>query len=142
MNAREVVDVVYRTLSEKGVDALAELVAPDVTFVAADGARIEGREKALDYLRRERAALNLVEDVSIVAEGESVVVLEGVVRGKHDAELTLPSGRHLPATGREISLELVVVARVANGRITHVRRYYDRLGLMAQLGIALGPPSA
>jgi predicted ester cyclase len=143
MNARDVVELAYRTLSERGPDAVAEFVSPEATLVAADGARIEGREKVLDYLRRERAAFsNLVADVRIVAVDEPIVVLEGVVRGRHDRELTLPSGRTLPATGREINLELVILAQVANGRITQVRRYFDRLALMAQLGVLPPIPGA
>jgi Domain of unknown function (DUF4440) len=56
MNARDVVELVYRTLSDHGPDAVAEFVDPEATLVTADGARIEGREKVLDHLRRERAA--------------------------------------------------------------------------------------
>ena len=56
--------------------------------------------------------------------------------------MTLPSGRTLPATGREISLELVILAQVANDRVTQVRRYFDGLALMAQLGILPPVPGA
>ncbi len=143
MNARDVVELVYRTLSERGPDAVAEFVDPEATLVAADGGRIEGREKVLDHLRRERAAFsNLVTDVRVVAADGPIVVLEGVMRGKHDRELTLPSGHTLPATGREINLELLVVAQVANDRVTQVRRYLDRLTLMAQLGVLPPVPGA
>lgn len=143
MNARDVVELVYRTLSDRGPDAVAEFIDPEATLVAADGARIEGREKVLDHLRRERAAFsNLVTEVRVVAVDGPVVVLEGVMRGRHDRELSLPSGHTLPATGREINLEMMVVAQVANDRVTQVRRYFDRLALMAQLGVLPSVPGA
>ena len=51
------------------------------------------------------------------------------------ADLTLPSGRTLPATGRELTIEGLDVLRVVGGRVVESRRYYDRLALMTQLGL-------
>ena len=48
MNARDIVELAYRTLSERGPDAVAEFVDPEATLVAADGARAYRRQQQPD----------------------------------------------------------------------------------------------
>lgn len=136
-DTREVVDeVARRTRRAAPVDDFADLYAEHVRFTAADGSVIEGREPLLDYLRREEAAFPAGSmSVQIVAVDGDIGVLSWTSTTRHDAGLTLPSGKVLPATGRDLTIEGVNVLRIVQGEVVESRRYYDRLGLMSQLGL-------
>jgi steroid delta-isomerase-like uncharacterized protein len=68
-----------------------------------------------------------VED--LVAEGDRVVQ-RVTVRGTHQGEFL-----GVPATGTEVEVWLVVISRVAGGKIAEEWQLVDSLGLMQQLGV-------
>lgn len=129
-------EVARRTERGAPVDEFADLYSEQVRFTGADGAVIEGRERLLDYLRREEAAFPVGSmAVQTIAVDGDIGVIAWQSTTRHDADLTLPSGRTLPATGRELTIEGLNVLRVVGGTVVESRRYYDRLGLMTQLGL-------
>ncbi len=140
MDTRGVIaEVTRRTERGTAADGFADLYADRIRFTGADGTVIEGRERLLDYLRREEAAFPAGSmAVRTIAVDGDTGVLAWTSTTRHDAALTLPSGTVLPATGRVLTIEGVNVLRVADGKVVESRRYYDRLGLMAQLGLLPG----
>jgi ketosteroid isomerase-like protein len=72
-----------------------------------------------------------------VEDGDSVVV-EGRFTGTNTGPLQTPAGE-LPATGRPLELPFADVFRLAGGRITEHRIYYDTVGMLAQLGLMPEP---
>ena len=129
-------EVARRTARGAPVDEFADLYADDVRFTGADGTVIEGREPLLDYLRREEAAFPVSRmDVQTIAVDGNTGVLAWTSTTRHDTDLTLPSGTVLPATGRDLTIEGLNVLRIVGGKVVESRRYYDRLGLLTQLGL-------
>lgn len=69
--------------------------------------------------------------------GVEAVVDEVIVDFWHDREVgwCLPG---VPATGRKVKFEVVVVTAVREGRVMEWRARWDRAGLWAQLGLTQG----
>jgi steroid delta-isomerase-like uncharacterized protein len=67
-----------------------------------------------------------IEDV--IAEGDRVVV-RGVWRGTHTGEF-----QGVPASGRRVCIDMIVIDRFAEGRIVEHFVQLDALGMMQQIG--------
>ena len=67
-----------------------------------------------------------VEDM--VAEGDKVA-FRGVVRATHSAEF-----KGIPASGKQVEVTVVGIAKIAEGKITEWWNYPDRLSWMQQIG--------
>lgn len=72
-----------------------------------------------------------VEDM--MAEGEKVVTRK-TFHGTHEGELM-----GIPPTGRRVSMGLIDIVRIADGRVTEHWSVGDNLGMMQQLGIIPQP---
>jgi len=66
----------------------------------------------------------------IIAEGDRVAV-RATFKGQHKGELM-----GMPPTGKAVSLPLIMIYRVATGKIVQHWLSVDRLALMEQLGVA------
>ena len=55
--------------------------------------------------------------------------------GTHDGPLVTPAGV-IPATGRKIALDAVLIVTVNGGKIVKEETYWDRIEMMEQLGVA------
>jgi len=69
---------------------------------------------------------------------DDTAVLEVTYQGTHDGDLQTPRGA-IPPSGRQASVRAVLVVRMADGRITEARQYFDLLTILGQIGAA---PSA
>ena len=65
----------------------------------------------------------------LVAEGDKVAV-RATARGRHLGEFN-----GIPASGNEFSIPLMLIYRIANGRIVEHWMTADSLGLLQQLGV-------
>jgi steroid delta-isomerase-like uncharacterized protein len=65
----------------------------------------------------------------MVAEGDEVVTRK-TFYGTHEGEFL-----GIPATGKEVTIELIDILRLADGKITDHWNVVDQLGLMQQLGV-------
>jgi len=73
--------------------------------------------------------------LEVVRDGDRVVV-EYLVKSKNTGPLPTPKGP-IPATGRTVHVHGMSILRIApNGLIAEERRFFDALGMMAQLGLA------
>ena len=117
----------------------ADLVyADDVEFTNAGGDTLRGRDVVVDYFQREHQALPSSTTQQIVAIDGPVAVVGWTMTGQHTKDLTLPSGDTIPATGKPFSVDGVTVIATERDRITSMRRYHDRLGVLVQLGVVPG----
>ena len=66
----------------------------------------------------------------LIAEGDRVAV-RATVRGQHKGEFM-----GAPPTGKPVSLPVIIIYRVAKGKIVQHWLSVDRLALMEQLGLA------
>jgi steroid delta-isomerase-like uncharacterized protein len=67
-----------------------------------------------------------------VADGD-YIVSHWTVTGTQKGEF-----QGIPATGRRIEINGLGLARVKDGRVINERVYFDRLGMLEQLGVAPG----
>lgn len=98
--------------------------------------RHTGRDAVQRYYRDLLAALpDLHIDVRNRWVAEDAVVLEVLISGTHGG-----SWRGLPATGRPVRFPLCAIYRfAANGKLAGETIYYDRAGLLRQIGLYREP---
>ena len=107
------------------------LIAPDATLDAPGvPGQLRGRAAIIGFWEAFTGAIGdreLTPEVAFEAADRAVVVLR--VRGLHRGRLL----GHAP-TGRRLDLSVVVVGRVDDGLIRHLRICFDRLALLEQIG--------
>ena len=67
-----------------------------------------------------------------IAEGDKVVTRK-TFHGTHQGEFL-----GIPPTGKQVTIEVIDILRVADGKITDHWNVVDQLGLMQQLGVIAG----
>ena len=94
-----------------------------------------GRDAAV---ARERALLTAFPDAVIELGPPAVIgdslTFEGTLRGTHAGALRL-GATTVPASGRAIELRFAAVFEFGDGVARRERVYYDRLDVLAQLGV-------
>jgi len=120
------------------IDYVDEMYADDVVVHNVPrGVDYEGREAFKDWIRELRGAYpDMAVETRDVIVGDEKFVTQYVVRGTLDG--TVP-GTDVEATGESVEYEGVSIHRVGDQKATEAWWYYDRLGILQQLGVAPGP---
>jgi predicted ester cyclase len=63
-----------------------------------------------------------------------LICLEMVAYGTHKGPVVGPDGKTIPPTNKGVQVEIVVIAKIHDGKIIEFHESYDRLGMPAQLG--------
>jgi predicted ester cyclase len=136
MDPRQLAELETTCYLAQDWEGMRALYADDFVFIAPDGTRIEGADAYLEYTKGEAAAFpgGSYEDEITAVDGP-VVVQTWTWSGTFDADLTLPSGTVLEATGAPLRIEGCSIGRIEDGRFIFAQRYADRLSVMQQLGI-------
>lgn len=136
----------YAAWNDRDFERAAELMADDgEILVMGTGERYTGPQGAIEFSRMWAEAFpdGRVEVTRTIAEGDHVVVLfRG--RGTHTGTLRSAAGE-IPATGREITLDLCDVYEFRGGKVKRNWTYFDSGSLLTQLGLlepAAAPASA
>ena len=119
----------------------------DVTLATFDHPRYEivptgevhdGEEAVARYFEETRAAFpdQRNETIALYHCDEGVIV-EFWLRGTHEGEL-----RGIPPTGRSFEVRTVAFFLFDQDRLVCERVYFDTATILAQLGLAGGPPAA
>jgi steroid delta-isomerase-like uncharacterized protein len=66
---------------------------------------------------------------SLIAEADRVAQHISV-RGTHQAEF-----QGIPATGKQVAVWVIVISRIANGKIVEEWQMFDALGMLKQMGV-------
>jgi predicted ester cyclase len=116
-------------------------MAPDCVWVTPDG-EFRGREAIAAFQRPFDRAFPDGEHTArrVLIEGDTVVI-EGVWTGTHTGPLETPQGE-VPPTGRRCESAFVVVADIRDEQPVRINVYWDRLTMMAQLGLMDQPAAA
>ncbi len=116
-------------------DMVAEVFATDFR---AGGAvlGLGALSRAVVHHHVEYSGYHLAID-EMIAGGDAVVV-RGVVRGTHAAEVTV-GGIWVPPTGKPVEFRVFALFRIADGRIAEEIATGDDLGLLQQLGYVVVP---
>jgi steroid delta-isomerase-like uncharacterized protein len=118
-------------------DTLRALYADDVVYRDPEGV-LNGSDAAIENLQRQMAAFPDAGTLTlhhVYESGDGVAVAEWTVSMRNTGPLALPDGTVLPATDRHVSLDVVTIYEISDGRITSERNYWDSAVLLAQLGL-------
>lgn len=131
----ETVLAALRATTSGDTARITELYAPDLRGWSA-GQEITSRDELLGDAGTRATALSDIElDASPVALPDGTVVAEWRLTARHTGELRLGDDFVVPPTGRTLDLRGAIFARVADGRISEFRQYWDEADLLEQLGL-------
>jgi steroid delta-isomerase-like uncharacterized protein len=117
----------------------AEIFSADLVTEPPGAGRLVGIDSFIGYARAfHRAFPDGRIHADRYVESGDLVVVEGRFTGTNTGPLESPAGT-VPATGRSMVLPFADVFRVADGRITEHRIYYDPTSMLGQLGLLPGP---
>ena len=121
--------------SAGNIDALDEICSPEfVNHSAQPGvpSNCEGVKQLTAMFRRAFPdSYFIVEDM--MAEGDKVATRK-TFHGTHQGEFM-----GIPPTGRQVSMGLIDIVRIADGRVVEHWSMGDNLGMMRQLGLVPQP---
>ena len=66
---------------------------------------------------------------------DDMVCFEMLASATHKGPLIAPDGKTISPTNKRVQVEIMAIARVHDGKIIEFHESYDRLGLLAQLGL-------
>lgn len=121
----------YEAFGAEDLDALKEVLAPDLIAYSHAGPEAQNREDHLQGIAMWLESFDTRFDVEEqIAEGDKVatrVTMHAVHNGREFMGL--------PATGKEVVTSGISIEQVQDGRIGHRRVESDWLGIMQQLGL-------
>jgi steroid delta-isomerase-like uncharacterized protein len=128
--------------NDRDFDRAARLMADDgEILIVGTGERFTGPTGVVKFSEMWADGFpdGRVEVIETIAEGDRVVVVYRG-RGTHTGTLRNASGE-IPATGKEITLDLCDVVEIKDGKVKSVRTYFDSGSLLAQLGLMAAAPA-
>jgi steroid delta-isomerase-like uncharacterized protein len=140
MTNQQLVERHYAEVNTDDYHDAAEIFSADVVTQPPGSEPLRGIEQFVAYGRAFSRAFpdGRIHGDRFVESGD-VVVVEGRFTGTNTGPLDTPAGQ-LPATGQPMELAFADVFRVADGKITEHRIYYDSMSMLGQLGL-LPPPA-
>jgi steroid delta-isomerase-like uncharacterized protein len=131
----------YDARRRRDYDAAVEFLTEDVLLLnVATSDVYRGHSGFLEYARGWGSALpDLSFELMKIAGTEERVVVEYELEGAQTGSLVTPRG-HLPATGMQVQLRFCDVLEVREGKVTHIRSYFDTSTLLRELGLITGTP--
>lgn len=139
-----------REMFEKGTDAfnrhdveeMAETMADDVRTSAPGAGELTGKQATKAFYK---SWIDAFPDARVEIKGatctDDMAIEEGVFTGTHRATLHGPGG-DIPATGRQVRVEYVQIARYRGDKVSSFHLVFDRLEMLEQLGLAPEEPAA
>jgi steroid delta-isomerase-like uncharacterized protein len=126
----------YAAWNDRDFDRSAALMADDAEIlIVGTGERYRGPAGAIefDHMWADGFPDGRVEIMETIAEGDRVVVL---YRGRGTQTGTLKSSAgEIPATGKEVTLDLCDVYEIRGGKVRSLHTYFDSGSLLTQLGV-------
>jgi len=125
------------------LDELAEAYAEDAELVGPTAGQLKGRQSIADHWKN---ALEVAPDSKatidrIISEG-NVVAVEYTVTGTNTGPLRLPTGQVMPATNKRVTAPGLDILTYESGKVVSHHLYFDRIPILAQLGMMPAPASA
>src|SRR4051794_36536578 len=118
-------------VNARDIDGFRDLLHPDDTYCGADGVVHEGVDVGVGVVV---TFTNAFPDLQLTpkhqyTEGD-VSIIEATATGTHQAEL-----EGIPATGKSVTVNVIDVITVKDGKLIGEREYHDQLSMMQQLGV-------
>lgn len=112
MNTELIVDSLIENIQSRNANAVAELLAEDIIFNDIPTGITKGRSKVKEMMQGFFAAATKIqwEVLNKIVQG-NVAVIERI--------------NHLSVNGKNITLPIVTIVEVTNGKISTIRDYFD-----------------
>jgi predicted ester cyclase len=125
----------YEAVNQKKLDALEEVVAPDVISHPARPGQAPGLEGVKQLFSSLYAAFPdfHIDVEDMIAEGDRIVA-RVTGSGTHQGEFM-----GIAPTGNRVEFSAIDIARIVEGKIVEHWSNSDQLGLIQQLGVAEQP---
>ena len=139
-DALEVVRQLEKAFNASDWEAYSALLTSD-TVIETPSMQGRGPEDVLQNARRIKEAYPDMR--TTITNGLScghTAVVELAVVGTHTGPLATPRGS-IPPTNRKVAFKTAMLVEISNGKVMALREYFDRMGVMAQLGIGAGTPA-
>jgi predicted ester cyclase len=121
-------------MDEGRFDEWEQTMDPECEFVASS-MRLQGRKAIREFVEDfHRAFPDVRHTVESIHTAGDTIILEGTFAGTHLGPLRTPDGE-IPPTGKPITMHEAQLAKVRNGKAISMRSYFDRMDMMAQLGL-------
>jgi steroid delta-isomerase-like uncharacterized protein len=121
----------------RGTPAFAETFAPELTIEIVGHPEVRDRESFASTMRALLAAFPdlqfTLDELLPAGEDGDVTVIRWTARGTHRGDQL-----GIPATGKSVTFQGIIVDRLRDGKIVDRHEIYDRLGLLQQLGVVPG----
>lgn len=131
MTTNPVTQLIQEVINTGNFDRLNELVSPSYHYLNGD-TTLQGPDQLRELLQGFRQAfpdLNITIDEQII-QGNRIVTKAHFV-GHHHGDF-----QGLPATGRRVSVGLVIFSTIQQGQIIEEYELIDELAMLQQLGLA------
>lgn len=116
------------------IDALVTMCTPDVEISNPLGS-FRGRDQLATYFKPLMDAFSeRAYPITKFIESGDTIVVEFTDSARHTGPLPTPQGV-VPATGRAVSVPVMAVYELRDGRLAHSRAQYNVLAYMQQLGL-------
>jgi len=117
-------------------ESLKKNLIPRVVYnEPSTGTRAEGVNQTLDAIQAWTVAFpDLKGKVTHIFHQDDMVMAEVHWEGTHEGLLKLPTGE-FPASGRKSTVDSVELFHFDGDKIREVRRYFDTMTLLQQIGI-------
>lgn len=138
---RNLARAMYEALGTRDFEKAAEQVTPDVLVLnVATGDLYRGHKGFLEFYRGWGAAFpDLRRELAKYIVEEDRLSVEYEALGTHTGPLVTPRG-HIPPTAMDVQLRFCDVLEARDGRLAHIRSYFDSVSLLRQLGLLAGTP--
>jgi ketosteroid isomerase-like protein len=137
-DAERYIDGAVTTVNERDWDGYGAFFAEDVTmrFPGAIDGSVSGRAERIRFVEGIIRAFpdGQISRVRVFGKGEWGCC-QFEFRGTNTGPLANPDGSDTPPTGKPAAFPYCVVARFEDGVIVEFDEYFDRLEMLAQLGL-------
>jgi len=132
----QLIRTILAEIDKGNPEIMLKLYAPDAKyyFPAASPTPISREDEVAMAKKFLTAMPDMTHEVTDIFGVKDKVVLRGVVRGTHSAEL-----EGIPPTGRKVALSVLAVFRIRDGLVVEEVEDADMLGFFQQLGMELKP---
>lgn len=137
--AKQVLERAAEAWNKRDAEGFAAVASPDLHLTGPGGREREGAEGWRQHYGEWMTAFpdNVVTHRNVVGDGADVIA-EATFTGTHLGVMHTEEG-DVPPTGKRMHMEFIEALRTQGGKVTTIRFYYDRLELMAQLGLLPTP---
>jgi len=133
MANQDVAEKYFQSITRGDISGAIACFGPGSEFIGPMG-KLPMPDGLRAYLQayEESFPRSAFEVTKVIEQGDHVAV-EGFWSGKHTGVLTLPDGRKLPPTGRQVRAPFATIFQVRDGKIVSHRGYWDLAGFMGQI---------